>query len=41
MLGFEAKAGVLDVDVTVLAVEGSVEKIAGIELHSGLGCFHG
>ena len=41
VLGFQAKAGVLGVYVTVLAVERSVEKIAGIELHPRLGRFYG
>ena len=41
VLGFQAEAGVLVVDVAVLARQGSIQEIAGVELYSGLSGFYG
>ncbi len=41
MLRLQAESGVLVIDVTVFAMQRSIQKIAGIELHPGLGRLHG
>ncbi len=41
VLRLQAEPGALVIDVTVLAMERSIQKIAGIELYPGLGRFHG
>ncbi len=40
MLGFEAQAGVRTVGYPGFAGQGTVEEIAGVELHAGLGGAH-